>query len=214
MFMPSRRFSTFRTALVLQAAPRAFLFATCAIALLVAVELFAIAMLSNDSEQPPVGLMVIDARPKTPVHPTPKDVAAQLAILPAPQPTKIEMPVVQPDEAAYFGGRPLRKTKTLRMLVTAYSPDERSCAPFADNITASGYSVWTNGMKLVAADTKLLPFKSIITVPGYHGGRPVPVLDRGGRIKGERLDVLYPTHAIARRWGKKWLDVDVWEYAD
>jgi len=117
-------------------------------------------------------------------------------------------------EQMAFGGRPLRYVRTMRMVVTAYSPDEKSCGKFADNITASGFSVWTNGMKLVAADTSVLPFKSVITVPGYNGGRPVPVLDRGGKIKGNRLDVLYPTHEIASRWGRQTLDIDVWEYAD
>ena len=113
-----------------------------------------------------------------------------------------------------FNGRPIRPAKTLTMKVTAYSPDERSCGIHADGVTASGYSVWTNGMKLVAADTRMLPFGSIISVPGYHGGKPVPVLDRGGKIKGHRLDVLYPTHEIARQWGVQTLRVTVWEYAD
>ncbi len=116
--------------------------------------------------------------------------------------------------APMFNGRPLRKARTLRMLVTAYSPDEQSCGIFADGITASGYSVYTNGMKLVAADTRLLPFGTIITVPGYNSGRPVPVLDRGGKIKGRRLDVLYPTHQRALQWGTQSLEVTVWEYAD
>ena len=119
-----------------------------------------------------------------------------------------------PANVPTFDGRPLRPVKTMRMLTTAYSPDERSCGAFADGITASGYSVWTNGMKLVAADTSLLPFGTIISVPGYHGGRPVPVLDRGGRIKGGRLDLLYPTHETALKWGAQRLDVTVWEYAD
>jgi 3D (Asp-Asp-Asp) domain-containing protein len=114
----------------------------------------------------------------------------------------------------YYNGRPIRPARTIRMLVTAYSPDERSCGKFADGITASGYSVWTNGMKLVAADTRLLPFHSIITIPGYNGEQPVPVLDRGGRIKGNRLDVLYATHERALKWGVRHLDVTVWEYAD
>lgn len=113
-----------------------------------------------------------------------------------------------------FDGRPLQPAKTYRMLVTAYSPDEQSCGIWADGITASGYSVWTNGMKLVAADTSLLPFGTIVTIPGYNGGRPVQVLDRGGRIKGHRLDVLYPTHNRALQWGAQRLDVTVWEYAD
>ena len=113
-----------------------------------------------------------------------------------------------------FNGRAIRPVKTLRMKVTAYSPDQRSCGRFADGVTASGYSVWTNGMRLVAADTRILEFGSLVSVPGYDGGRPAPVLDRGGKIKGRRLDVLYPTHEIARRWGVRTLDVTIWQYAD
>jgi 3D (Asp-Asp-Asp) domain-containing protein len=118
------------------------------------------------------------------------------------------------DETRWFDGRPVRPARRLRMIVTAYSPDERSCAPFADGVTASGYSVWTNGMRLVAADTSVLPFGSLVSVPGYDDGAVVPVLDRGGRIKGPRLDVLYPDHHTAVRWGVRELDVIVWEYAD
>ena len=116
--------------------------------------------------------------------------------------------------SATFDGRVLRPVGTIRMLVTAYSPDRRSCGKWADGVTASGYSVWTNAMRLVAADTRLFPFGTILTVPGYNGGKPVQVLDRGGRIKGRRLDVLYPTHEIACRWGKQFIDVTIWEYAD
>ncbi|MHC5004642.1 MAG: 3D domain-containing protein [Planctomycetota bacterium] len=119
-----------------------------------------------------------------------------------------------PDELRWFDGRPVRPARVLTMRVTAYSPDARSCAPFDDNVTASGYSVWTNGMKLVAADTDLLPFGSLVSVPGYDDGRIVPVLDRGARIKGHRLDVLLPTHDHARRWGVRDLPVVIWEYAD
>lgn len=113
-----------------------------------------------------------------------------------------------------FDGRPIRKVASVRMLVTAYSPDKRSCGPNARGITASGKSVWTNAMRLVAADTRLLPFGSLIAVPGYHAGKPVPVLDRGGAIKGRRLDVLFPTHEEARAWGKRYITVTVWDYAD
>lgn len=117
-------------------------------------------------------------------------------------------------DTRWFNGRPVRPARTIRMLVTAYSPDHRSCAPFDDGLTASLHSVWTNNMRLVAADSRVLPLGSIITVPGYANEQIVPVLDRGGAIKGNRLDVLYPTHNRALRWGKKWLDITVWEYAD
>lgn len=114
----------------------------------------------------------------------------------------------------YFNGRPLRAARTITMEVTAYSPDARSCPGTDDGFTATNHSVWTNAMRMVAADTNVLPFGSLVSVPGYADGEVVPVLDRGGAIKGRRLDVLYPTHEIARRWGRQKLKVTVWEYAD
>jgi len=113
-----------------------------------------------------------------------------------------------------YNGRPIRAAYTLRMRVTAYSPDERSCGDSADGITASGYSVFTNGGSLVAADPKVLPLGSLLSVPGYDAGSVVPVLDVGGAIKGNRLDVLFPTHDVAMAWGVQDLEVTVWEYAD
>lgn len=127
--------------------------------------------------------------------------------------------IATPNETApraerYFNGRPLKAVKTITMEVTAYSPDERSCGVGANGTTASGYSVWTNGMKLVAADTSVLPFGSLISVPGYDENNVVPVLDRGGAIKGHRLDVLYATHEQAQKWGRQTLEITVWDYAD
>ena len=69
-------------------------------------------------------------------------------------------------------------------------------------------------MKMVAADTKLLPLGTVVSVPGYHGQQLVPVLDRGGKIKGNRLDLLYPTADQARQWGVKKVRITVWEYVD
>lgn len=114
----------------------------------------------------------------------------------------------------WFNGRPVRPARTMWMTVTAYSPDEKSCGPSACGITASLHSVYTNGMRMAAADTRLLPFGSMITVPGYDSGQIVPVLDRGGAIKGHRLDMLFATDAEARVWGVKKMKVTVWEFAD
>ncbi|QDU71246.1 3D domain-containing protein [Mucisphaera calidilacus] len=109
-----------------------------------------------------------------------------------------------------FGGEELALLGEVEMTVTAYSPDERSCGPWNDGFTASGYSVWTNGMRLVAADTRLLPFGTVLTIPGYNDGQPVQVLDRGGAIKGHRLDVLFATHEAARAWGVRKIKIGVW----
>lgn len=114
----------------------------------------------------------------------------------------------------WFNGRPIRPVREMWMTVTAYSPDAASCGDSADGITATLHHVTTNGHALVAADPEVLPYGSMITVPGYDQSRVVPVLDCGGAIKGRRLDVLFPTHAQAVRWGVQRLKVTVWGYAD
>lgn len=129
---------------------------------------------------------------------------------PQAAPAEPEYPV----HTRWFNARPVRPARTIWMTVTAYSPDERSCGDSADGITSSIHNVYTNGMKLVAADSRVLPLGSMISVPGYDEGRIVPVLDRGGAIKGHRLDLLFPTHEAARRWGVKHIPITVWEYAD
>ncbi|MDD4026355.1 MAG: 3D domain-containing protein, partial [Kiritimatiellae bacterium] len=59
----------------------------------------------------------------------------------------------------------------------------------------------------IAADTAVLPFGTIIYVPGYGYGR---VEDRGGAIKGNKLDLWFPSHDAAKRWGRKRVKVRVW----
>jgi 3D (Asp-Asp-Asp) domain-containing protein len=122
--------------------------------------------------------------------------------------------IVADTELRWFNGRPIRPARTVMFKVTGYSPDARSCGEFADGQTATLHSVETNGGCLVAADTRTLPFGSMLSIPGYAQDLVVPVLDRGGAIKGNRLDVLYPTHEIATQWGVRYIDVVVWDYAD
>ncbi len=125
----------------------------------------------------------------------------------------VEEPIIDPSYR-YFDGKLVRPARVMYMTVTGYSPDARSCGEFADGKTAIMKSVWTNGMKLVAADPTVLPYWSMVSVPGYAGSEIVPVLDCGGAIKGSRLDLLYPTHKMARKWGVRQVPVTVWEYVD
>lgn len=95
------------------------------------------------------------------------------------------------------------------MEVTAYCPCTHCCGPNAAGITASGLPVSHNQGRFVAADTSLLPFGSRLSIPGYHDAASVPVIDRGGAIRGHRLDVFFPTHEQAREWGRRWVLVTV-----
>ena len=123
---------------------------------------------------------------------------------PAPTP---EPPAAAPQEPA----PPAVRTRKIRMCVTAYCPCAKCCGRHSDGKTASGRSIHTNGSRFVAADTRLLPFGTRLSVPGYYSAAPVSVLDRGGRIKGRRLDVFFLSHARAKRWGTRRLDVTVYE---
>ena len=61
----------------------------------------------------------------------------------------------------------------------------------------------------VAADTSVLPFGTIVYVEGYGYGR---VEDRGGAIKGNKLDLWFSSHDEALKWGrKKNVQVKVWK---
>ncbi len=146
-----------------------------------------------------------------PAHAEP---AAQAPAQPAPTAEPPIDPLSTDPNVRWFNGRPVKPVKVISMVVTAYSPDARSCGDSADGITATLHSVETNGFKLVAADPRVLAYGSMITVPGYDSERIVPVLDCGGAIKGRRLDVLFPTHEAARKWGVRKVPVTVWGYVD
>ena len=101
------------------------------------------------------------------------------------------------------------QSRQLWMEVTAYCPCTKCCGPDAAGITASGLPVSHNEGKFVAADTKVLPFGSKLNIPGYGDNAAVPVIDRGGAIKGHRLDVFFASHQEALEWGRQWVMVTV-----
>lgn len=71
-------------------------------------------------------------------------------------------------------------------------------------ITASGAKA---GFGTIAADTSVYPFGTVMYVEGYGYGK---VEDRGGAIKGNRIDLFFSSHNKARQWGKKTKTVQVW----
>lgn len=95
------------------------------------------------------------------------------------------------------------------MEVTAYCSCTKCCGPHANGMTASGLPVTYNLGRFAAADSSVLPLGTGISVPGYHDGKPVPVIDRGGAIKGSKLDVFFPTHERALQWGRRWVLVTI-----
>lgn len=56
----------------------------------------------------------------------------------------------------------------------------------------------------VAADLKQFKYGDRLYIPGYGVGR---VEDIGGAIKGRHIDIWFPSHEEALRWGVKWLKI-------
>lgn len=70
-------------------------------------------------------------------------------------------------------------------------------------LTASGRMA---GWGTVAADLRVLPLGTLLYVPGYG---PARVDDVGGGVKGEHIDLWFPSHAQALAWGSRRLQVAV-----
>ena len=117
----------------------------------------------------------------------------------------------RPDSALAAAPRaapPPPATRVIRVRVTAYCPCPICCGKYSDGITADGHSVLRNRSHFVATNTRL-PFGTMLSVPGYNGGAPVPVWDRMAKSKEPRVDVFFRSHQRARQWGVQWLDVTV-----
>jgi 3D (Asp-Asp-Asp) domain-containing protein len=93
------------------------------------------------------------------------------------------------------------------MKVTGYCPCPKCCGKYSDGKTACGHRI-ADDDTFVAADRRYA-FGTKMTVPGYNDSRPVDVLDRGGAIRGNRLDVFFKSHREARKWGVRYLPVKV-----
>lgn len=74
-------------------------------------------------------------------------------------------------------------------------------------ITYSGVKVKRDLFSTIAADLNVFPIGTILFIPGYGYG---VVADKGGAIKGNKLDLYYETvEDVYRLWGKKQLVVYV-----
>lgn len=115
---------------------------------------------------------------------------------------------------AYTKGRQLQdegiqagEWKVIRMRVTGYCPCSKCCGQYADGITASGHKIQP-GDVFVAAD-KRYDFGTEMIIDGYGDSEPVKVLDRGGAIKGNKIDAFFHTHQEALEWGVRNIDVKI-----
>lgn len=92
--------------------------------------------------------------------------------------------------------------KEMTMEATAYGPDCSGCS----GVSATGMNLKDSSAKVIAVDPSVIPLGSRVWVEGY--GEAVAG-DTGGAIKGNRIDVLYPSESEAGSWGRKSVNVKV-----
>jgi len=83
--------------------------------------------------------------------------------------------------------------------VYAYGPNEGKRKDVG--VTSDG----TKAKKgIIAADITRYPYGTRMYVPGYGWGE---VHDIGSAIKGDHIDLFFPSEQEAKKWGKKYLQV-------
>ncbi len=96
---------------------------------------------------------------------------------------------------------PLKKRARVRKIVTmeatAYYPGPEDTWPYAMGTTASDLKA---GYGVVAVDTRFIHLKTPLYIEGY--GYAIAA-DRGGAIKGKKIDLCYDTYEEAVHFGRK-----------
>ncbi|MFC7063944.1 3D domain-containing protein [Halobacillus seohaensis] len=99
---------------------------------------------------------------------------------------------------------------------TGYTAGHESTGKHADHpafgITYSGVEVKRDLYSTIAADLEIFPLGTVLFIPGYGYG---VVADTGSAIKGDKIDLYYPSvEDVYNQWGKKEIDVFVIEEGD
>jgi 3D (Asp-Asp-Asp) domain-containing protein len=96
------------------------------------------------------------------------------------------------------GGNTLRYRRVFQARATAYGPS-------AGKYTATGAKA---GRGSIAVDPRVIPLGTRLYVDGYGHGT---ANDVGGEIKGNAVDVYFPSDAECRRWGVRTVNVYILE---
>lgn len=89
-----------------------------------------------------------------------------------------------------------------KYVITAYCTCRVCCGVFSGgNRTASGTVPTSN--RTIAVDTNVIPFGTKVVI----NGQVYVAEDRGGAIKGKRIDMFFMTHKEALRWGRRTMEV-------
>ncbi|KPD00615.1 Cell wall-binding protein YocH precursor [Geobacillus sp. BCO2] len=108
------------------------------------------------------------------------------------------------------------KYPSVEVVATGYTAGIESTGKTPDHpeygITYSGVRVKRDLYSTIAADLSIFPIGTILFIPGYGFG---VVADKGGAIKGHRLDLYYETvEDVYKYWGKRKVQVYIIQKGD
>ncbi|WP_313960015.1 3D domain-containing protein [Paenibacillus xylanexedens] len=141
-----------------------------------------------------------------------------MALLWSPQPMVIPRPELPENQVAdpampVLAPRSEQVLGTQKVTATGYTAGVESTGKGPKHpqygITYSGVKVRRDKetVSTIAADPKLFPMGSILYIPGYGYGI---VADTGSAIKGNKIDLYFPTtKQVYKEWGKKDVEVQV-----
>ncbi|WP_024629032.1 MULTISPECIES: 3D domain-containing protein [Paenibacillus] len=137
----------------------------------------------------------------------------------SPQPIVIPRPEIPKKQIGVDPSMPVLAPRTEQVLdthkvtATGYTAGVESTGKGPKHpqygITYSGVKVRRDKetVSTIAADPKLFPLGSILYIPGYGYGI---VADTGSAIKGNKIDLYFPTtKQVYKEWGKKDVEVQV-----
>jgi 3D (Asp-Asp-Asp) domain-containing protein len=105
----------------------------------------------------------------------------------------------------------LEQYPKVRVVATGYSAGYESTGKHPSHpsygITYSGVRVRRGEYSTIAADLRVFPLGTVLYIPGYGYG---VVADKGGAIRGNKIDLFFKTKQdVYKQWGKKTVDVYV-----
>lgn len=110
---------------------------------------------------------------------------------------------VGPKEVAQIASRGSESGREIHVTSTAYTANCSGCS----GTTATGVNLHANpNLKVIAVDPNVIPLGSKVHVEGY--GYAVAA-DTGGAIKGNKIDVFFPSKQDAINWGRKPVKIKV-----
>ncbi|MFJ5764219.1 3D domain-containing protein [Lysinibacillus sp. NPDC093210] len=102
--------------------------------------------------------------------------------------------------------------KWMKFNASYYGPDCKGCS----GITVTGINVretnYYNGLRIVAVDPSVLPLGTIVEIKTpYESFRAISA-DKGGAIKGYKLDILVESEEVATKYGRHNVQVRIIQY--